>query len=393
MDDFDQLKRLLVRADPGERRCRRSAFAALKSRARLWQGVHHRGEAAVFADAELSAEDRRAMASHFPAYAKTVSIPLLRLGPGAVFSPATRPEEWQAGDREETYLVVNILMADLAPGARIELRGKVASVLIGRLRVAPGPSCIDGAGAGHIQVLPTPTPLDTGIKGSLDGKRGADGVCGADGRPGRDCRVLPSVFGPQPTDLSPRAERDGGDGAVGSPGAAGGRGFTGRMCKTTEITVVRFLPDSGPLIVTSHADRGGHGGDGGAGGRGGLGGPGGRGAPGLIPPEPGGRPGADGFGGAGGRGGNGGRGGISSPLFLSVPADQTHFVVARSFPSRGGRAGRGGPAGGNGALPGTDGRAGRGRPGAEIFLNGARSGANPSPFDGAIEPSLEEFEP
>ncbi|NUB45501.1 hypothetical protein GEU84_013970 [Fertoebacter nigrum] len=362
--DFDTLKVLLVRADPADRPARRAAFAGLQARRRLWQGVHDRGEAAIFADAPLRPEDRRAMAPHFPAYVKSVSIPLLQLAAGEVFAPATRADDWDTGEREELYLVVNILRAELAPGARIALAGNVASLLIGDL-------CVTGTGAAHIAVLPTPHPVDTGIQGALDGPAGAAGWQGSAGRQGQDCRVRPGLFGPQALDLPPLALRDGGDGGPGGDGGAGRRGRTGGASKTTEITIGRFLPGSGPLHVCVSAGRGGDGGAGGAGGPGGVAGVGGRGAPGLTPPESGGQDGQPGRPGRGGAGGNGGRGGIGSPVFVSLPAAQSHLLTTSALPSPGGRGGAGGP----GAPPGPDGLAGRGRPPAPVFINGTDAAA------------------
>ncbi|WP_027999463.1 hypothetical protein [Sinorhizobium arboris] len=386
ISDIHSLRRWMSHAGGTERRLRQRSFAGLGGRTRLWQGVHDRGEAYIFAGTPLEASDIERMGEHFPARLKVVSARDVKLGPGAVLDVSATADEWNVGTREELYTLLNIGSLTLDRGARIVVRGNVFSMLVQQLDILPGHADEEiGAVSHHIAILPTPHPVDSGISGPLDGPAGFPGRDGLPGRDGRSVKLRASVFGPAIVDVVPFDECSGGDGGNGTDGGRGRRGRTGGMCKTAEITIRSFASTSDRLSVFCQAGRGGDGGAGGKGGDGGRGGNGGRGGADVNESRYG-PPGLGGRGGKGGRGGNGGNGGISSNVFISCPPAKAHLITVEALESEGGRCGSGGGGGRGGApgeskegissvlpgLPGPSGEPGlpgRGRPSARVHVN------------------------
>jgi len=386
--DLAEMREVFVRADDATRRRRQFAFDHLKSRARLWQGVHDRGEANIFADLPVLDSDFWGLGHHFPARIKAISIRNLELGPGEVLDITTTPEEWGVWENEELYVLLNVDRCTLRHGGRICVQGNVLSIVIQRLDIvaAPWEAGMPTQSHHHIAILPTRHPVDAILDGPLDGPDGVPGESGLSGRPGRSCRYAVSLLGPIIKEVPPRKDRDGGDGMPGAPGGRGRRGRPGGMCKTAEITIRSFAQESAPLLLFAQAGRGGHGGRGGAGGNGGDGGAAGHGIAGRLDLYPHGRPGAGGAGGAAGNGGCGGNGGISSNIFISCPPDREHLVRTLTLPSVPGLPGEGGAGGAGGpGHPGTDsgmtadpgrpgapgkpGLPGRPRPAARVYVN------------------------
>ncbi|MFK0278725.1 hypothetical protein ACIQUG_34050 [Ensifer sp. NPDC090286] len=364
------------------RRRRLRSFGDFGGRTRLWQGVHDRGEAYIFAGRALDPHDVERMREHFPARLKVVSARSIELSEGAVFDVSATADDWDVGTREELYTVLNVESLTLAASARLVVRGNVFSMVVQRLNVLAGEA---GTQEYHIGILPTPHPVDSLLSGPLDGPSGSNGSDGQPGCDGRSLNVRASVFGPAAADPVPVDECHGSDGGHGSNGQDGRRGRTGGMLKTAEITIRSFAEASHRLSIFCQAGQGGSGGRGGNGGNGGRGGHAGRDGASLNDSHVG-HAGAGGNGGDGGRGGNGGNGGISSNVFISCPPAQAHLIEARSADSLGGRGGeggvegQGGPAGtamaeniiarpGDPGRPGTAGLVGRRRPKARIHIN------------------------
>ncbi len=359
-----------------------------QGRSRLWQGVHDRGEDFMFMDFPLAEGDLDLMVEHFPARLQLISMPELRLGSGDVLDVTSHAREWEVGEREELYTVLNIGRCVLEDGARIQVQGNVLSMLVQEMMIGTGVTETISLDNAHIAVLPTPFPVDSSMTGPADGPAGAQGERGENGFDGTDCQVVGTTLGPMLKQSSSQPERSGTPGLPGRDGGAGRKGRTGGMCKRAHITVRAFAAGSGPLRVYAKTGDGGRGGDGGCGGAGGHGGNAGAGAPQLEPPLAAGTPGHGGDGGRGGDGGNGGRGGISSVIHISCPPEKEFLVRTRAEKGYGGEGGRGGPGGRGGnaglaALPasmaqaqpgrtgldGVSGQAGRGRPAPAIYVN------------------------
>ncbi|MBD9628006.1 hypothetical protein IB279_34195 [Ensifer sp. ENS06] len=377
--DVEGLRKHLCHATEAARKARLPAIGGLSSRKRLWQGVHDRGEAYIFAGASLTQSDHELMAEHFPARLKAVSIANLTLEAGEVFDLSTHPDEWAVGHREELYLLVNIGRCLIGKGAKLVVRGNVASILMQSLMLVD-----DSDDSPHIEILGTPFPVDSCMTGPLDGGDGFPGYLGLDGDAGPTSLLRHTMFGSFASHSLPLENCSGGDGRSGLTGGNGRKGRTGGMCKTAEITIRKFLDGSAMLHVHAEAGRGGNGGNGGDGGRGGS-----PGTPGLgftkddsLPRV--GATGRPGDGGNGGNGGHGGNGGISSNVFITCPTEQVGLVRTSSRPSPGGKAGTGGQGGMPGqrdpssgatevdAKPGRNGVHGidgRSRPPARLYVN------------------------
>ncbi|MGE6781825.1 hypothetical protein ACQKGL_04835 [Ensifer adhaerens] len=363
---------------------RLQSFDHFGGRARLWQGVHDRGEAYIFAGERLKALDVERMVEHFPARLKVVSARNIELAADAVLDVSATAEDWEVGTREELYTLFNVGTLTIGPGARVVVEGNVFTMVVQHLDVRESGGREIGQDNYHIGILPTPHPVDSRLSGPLDGPSGS---AGSDGQPGRDGKALQfraSIFGPAAAHPVAKIDCDGQDGANGLNGQAGRRGRTGGMCKTAEISIRAFAASSGPLKVFCQAGQGGRGGQGGKAGDGGRGGNAGRG--GYQHDNLFGKAGNGGHGGDGGGGGNGGNGGISSNVFVSCPSDQVHLVTVKALESQGGPPGQGGAAGkggmpGNGVQasaaascglsgrPGASGLGGRGRPKARMHIN------------------------
>ena len=385
-------RRVLSRATPEERKRRGATFFdAIRSRQRLGQGMHDRGEAFTFADAEPTQSDGKGLARHLPVRVCAISVAHKTLAAGEVWDVSVRGEDWGVDDVEELYVIVNVGVLVMEPGASLIVRGNVFSLVCQRLvrngpapeNVVPGPDNFD------IGILPTPFSVDTG-SGPLDG---ADGADGSDGRDGLDLDIRTGMLGPLVVDETAEAGPAGSAATAGGPGQDGTRGRTGGMCKLAELTLREVAGTRGVLTVFAQAGHGGRGGDGGPGGHGGRGGHGGSGGRSLRGPVPGGDGGDGGPGGDGGDGGRGGHGGISSNVYITVEPPDAHKVFAFAQPSQPGEGGASGVGGhgGEGGTPGlgsrteedgrrglrgtdgthgTPGRGGKARPAAALFLNG-----------------------
>lgn len=385
VSDIHTLRKWMSHADETARRKRLRSFDDFGGRARLWQGVHDRGEAYIFAGKPLDQRDVERMAAHFPARLKVVSARNIELAAGAAFDVSATGEDWDVGTREELYTVLNIGSLTLGPGARVIVRGNVFSMVVQHFNVLASQAGEIGADSHHIGILPTPHPVDSRLSGPLDGPSGIKGSDGQPGRDGHSINLRASIFGPAAAGAIPADDCNGSDGGSGTNGGDGRRGRTGGMCKSAEITIRSFADASQRLTVFCQAGQGGRGGAGGEGGDGGWGGNAGRGGSSFHDSQFG-NAGAGGNGGDGGRGGNGGNGGISSNVFISCPPDRAHLIAIKAVDSQGGFPGQGGAGGrggmpGNGmtatatAAPGTPGRpgasglAGRSRPKARIHIN------------------------
>lgn len=383
--DIHSLRCWMSHAAETARAKRRHSFTQFGGRARLWQGVHDRGEAYIFAGEPLDARDVERMGEHFPARLKIVSARRIELAAGGVLDVSATAEDWDVGTREELYTLFNVGTLTIGPDARVIVKGNVFSMVVQHLDVRESRMQEVGPANHHIGIFPTPHPVDSRLSGPLDGPCGSAGGDGQPGRDGSSMQVRATVFGPRLIGPSKSIDYDGQDGARGFAGQSGRRGRTGGMCKTAEITVRSLAASSSPLKVFCQAGHGGRGGQGGKGGDGGRGGNAGRQDAGhnenLF-----GKAGNGGPGGDGGQGGNGGNGGISSNVFVSCPPDQVHLIAVTSLESLGGPAGQGGAAGSGGmpghgtptsavtafgldGQPGTPGLDGRGRPKARMHIN------------------------
>ncbi|MBK5571829.1 hypothetical protein [Ensifer sp. SSB1] len=383
--DIHSLRWWMSHAAETARAKRLQSFDHFGGRARLWQGVHDRGEAYIFAGEPLEERDVERMGEHFPARLKVVSARNIELAAAAVLDVSATAEDWEVGTREELYTLFNVGTLTIGPGARVIVRGNVFSMVVQHLDVRESGAREIGQDNHHIGILPTPHPVDSRLSGPLDGPSGSAGSDGQPGRDGKSLQFRASVFGPAAANTVAIIDRDGNGGANGLDGQTGRRGRTGGMCKTAEISIRSFAASSRPLTIFCQAGQGGRGGAGGKGGDGGQGGNAGRGGASFHDSQFG-NAGAGGNGGNGGRGGNGGNGGISSNVFISCPPNRAHLIAIKAVDSQGGFPGQGGAGGrggmpGNGmtatatAAPGTPGRpgasglAGRSRPKARIHIN------------------------
>lgn len=388
LPSLENAKRIFFRATE-EQQAARSAFfftEALKARQRLGQGVHDRGEAVGLAGGKLSETDLEGLQKHLPLRMKVVSVLQKSLAPGEEWDLSVRGSFWGLGDLEELYVLLNVGHLQLAPGARVVIRGNVFSFHCQELthHAAPG-----YANNYQVGILPTPFSLDKLHDRPHNGINGAKGASGRQGDDGRPLKISSSIVGPVLMDDPAFVRMNGENGKPGQPGQDGGRGRNGGMCKVAEITIRRL---EGSLTVFSQAGAGGHGGHGGHGGDGGDGGTGSKGWRTINGTFPGGNGGNGADGGDGGNGGHGGNGGLASNIFINLPPEQEGQVTRIALPSEpgiGGSAGMPG-LGGAGGVPGegfsTDshgqaglpgkpgisgrkGNSGRSRHAASIFLN------------------------
>jgi len=374
---LEDARRLLSRADTDARRLRAETFFdAIRYREGLGQGLHDRGEAAVFAEGEIPTSDATGHARHFPLRAQMLSVAEKTVSAGEAMDLSVDRAFWGVGPKEELYSIVNIGTLTLEPGARLIVRGDVLSFVCQRLVLLDHPFGDAGSEHGaHIAILPSPAPLDD-RKGSVYGAPGAPGPCGKNGCDGSVSVQPEGLLGsllPQDIDRNAMHGENGDDGR---PGLQGGRGRNGGMAKLAELTVRSLADPSVPLVVLARGGRGGDGGCGGDGGEGGAGGAGAEGGVGFDGPVPGGGGGDGGDGGAGGDGGHPGNGGLASNVYITVPPEDAEHVVAISVagapgrpgepgkPGRGGRPGAGGGPPENAGPDGTEGKDGAsGKPG------------------------------
>jgi hypothetical protein len=368
---LEEARPLVSRATPEQRAARQRVFfhPALQLRRRLGQGLHDRGEAFVFADGNLTGQDRLPLRSHLPGHVKAISVPEKTVASGETWDVSVRGSIWGLDDMEELYVLVNAGTVRLERGARLAVRGNVFSFVCQRL-VADG---------GQIAILPTPFLIDYGREPRRS-RAGAPGRPGQNGAHGRSPRFQSTWLGCIPLDDIAPADLDGRPGQNGNAGEAGADGLNGGASKLAEVTLRQI---AGSVTVFAQAGRGGDGTPGGEGGSGGNGGDGAAGRIFLDRVLPDGDGGAGGEGGPGGRGGHGGSGGISSNIFVNTRPEDESKVNCVSLPSPAGRGAEGGPggkggAGGRGAAPGPPGadgaqgphgRDGRTRPAPWIFLN------------------------
>jgi len=386
--DPQQFRKIMSRGTDLSR-CRRGKtfFDAIGYRTRIGQGMHDRGEAYVFADADLCDADRRGLSNHFPVRLKSISVARKRLRAGQVWDVSTCGEDWGVDALEELYVLLNVGRLEVEPGAAILVQGNVFSFVCQELIHLPDES----ENVLKVLIRGTPHGVSTGLRDrkNLDGKSGENGVHGISGQNGHDVQLSSSVLGPCIILKDSDQCRDGQRGSDGSNGCAGERGCNGGMSKTAEITIRSFVSSFGGLIVDVQP---GDGGNGGAGGRGGHGGPGGHGASGVVGLDHTfhcGKGGDGGNGGNGGDGGPGGNAGLSSNVYLDVQLHATARVMCVAKQGRPGLGGAGGEEGragvggrpgresldalvgksGRDGRPGRIGRNGKPRPGPPIFLN------------------------
>jgi hypothetical protein len=382
-DTMEDCRRLISMATQEQREKRQEHFynPPIAARQRLGQGMHDRGEAALFANGTIPDGDRQGIGNHLPGRMKAVSVLKKTLRAGEVWDVSVRGEHWGIDDLEELYVTVNVGELIIEPGASIIIRGNVFSLCCERLTCkAEAPF-----GAYHIGILPTPFSVDA-REGDLDGGNGTDGWDGHNGRDGHPVQVSSSLIGYMLVDDIDPAMMNGIDGTPGTAATAGIDGRNGGMCKIAEISVYDL---QGPCTVFSQAGRGGNGGNGGNGGHGGHGGNGTEGYKLVTGVLSSGAGGNGGNGGDAGKGGHAGHGGVASNIYVSVPVHQEEQVTCVAWPSAGGSAGKAGKPGsggkggdgGNGFTKGImgqdgkngaeakDGKEGRDRPAPWIFLN------------------------
>lgn len=386
---YDSAKLLSV-ATPEQRILRQETFyqPALIIRERLGQGKHDRGEAVTFANGELCEADAQGLQNHLPGRIKAVSVLEKTIPAGEVWDISVRGSEWDIDDMEELYTTINVGRLILEPGAKVVVRGNVASILCQELIVLKDHSIPDTETIFHnyqIGILPTPFSVDfkSGPLNGADGENGEHGDPGSDGIPPHYSSTL---LGYQLLEETSQEQMSGNHGSSGTDGTPGVDGRNGGMCKIAEITIRNL---EGNLTVFSQAGKGGDGGHGGSGGDGGHGGNGTTGCKLMRSILPSGYGGNAGHAAHGAKGGNAGHGGLSSNIYVNVPEAQTDQVNCIALFSEGGKGGKGGATGrpgrggkngggsypatdgtdGNAAESGKDGKDGRQRPAAAMFLN------------------------
>ncbi len=126
--DPQQFRKIMSRGTDLSR-CRRGKtfFDAIGYRTRIGQGMHDRGEAYVFADADLCDADRRGLSNHFPVRLKSISVARKRLRAGQVWDVSTCGEDWGVDALEELYVLLNVGRLEVEPGAAILVQGNVFS--------------------------------------------------------------------------------------------------------------------------------------------------------------------------------------------------------------------------------------------------------------------------
>ena len=252
-------RRVLSRATPEERQRRGATFFdAIRSRQRLGQGMHDRGEAFTFADAEPTESDGKGLARHLPVRVSAISVAHKTLAAGEVWDVSVRGEDWGVDDIEELYVIVNVGVLVMEPGASLVVRGNVFSLVCQRLvRNGPATECVVPCPENFdIGILPTPFSVDTG-SGPLDGADGADGAAGLAGADGLDLEIRTGMLGPLVVDETAEASPAGVAGTAGEPGQDGTRGRTGGMCKLAELTLREIAGTRGVVTVFAQAGRGG----------------------------------------------------------------------------------------------------------------------------------------
>ncbi|MFI5062491.1 MAG: hypothetical protein ACHP9Z_00720 [Streptosporangiales bacterium] len=145
----------------------------------------------------------------------------------------------------------------------------------------------------------------------------------------------------------------GSPGAPGTPGTAGANGNPGTPSMPATITIQTALTVTEQLTIYSQSGPGGQGGNGGAGGPGQQGGDGGNGVTCDCTGNAGGQGGNGGRGGAGGAAGNGGNGiAAAGNIVIRVPSQadvaKVHHTAAAAPPGAAGQPGPGGPGGAGG---------------------------------------------
>ncbi|MBL8228234.1 MAG: hypothetical protein JNL98_07145 [Bryobacterales bacterium] len=383
----EDLSRLACRATEAQRHQRLSTFfnPSIALRSRLGQGIHDRGEAAVFAAFQLSPEDRANVQKQLPAPVKAVSVISKRVAAGEEWDVSVRGEAWGLDDSHDLYVIVNAGTVILERGASIAVRGNVLSLLCQRLIVE------DEGSPYHIGILPTPFSVDL-RGGPLHGPPGARGANGHEGSSGRTMHVIPNILGGSLAHDISQEELHGHDGVRGADGSTGKDGRNGGMAKFAEITLRDV---EGVVTLFVQAGTGGDGGRGGDGGDGGRGGDGARAYKVIREVFRGGNGGKGGDGGNGGEGGRAGSGGIASNVYINVQPgqeDRIRVTALASAPGNPGSGGNGGKAGDGGCVgagprselngtpggrgvdgsPGRGGRHGRSRPAPYVFLNETR---------------------
>ena len=298
----------------------------------------------VVGNADLSDEDRAAIAPVFPLTAHVTAAP----------GPITVNSRYDLSTPDGSVRIVSFTDVTLEQGGYFVCESTPLSFTCTTLtRIGTsGSSAADFNILGKTGATPA-TPPTPGAAGQA--APGAPGECSSAG-------------------IAGQGGGNGSSGAAGTPGTAGPNGNPGTPSMQATITIKNALTAS-ELIVYSQSGPGGQGGIGGAGGLGQQGGNGGNGTTCGCTGNGGGSGGDGGTGGAGGAAGNGGNGvNAAGNVVIRVP---THPDVAKvqhttepappgaaGQPGPGGAGGAGGTGGGGGKNNVGGGSGGHGNPGA-----------------------------
>ena len=298
----------------------------------------------VVGNADLSDEDRAAIAPAFPLTAHVTAAP----------GPITVNSKYDLSTPDGSVRIVSFTDVTLEQGGYFVCESTPLSFTCTTLtRIGTsGSSAADFNILGKTGATPA-TPPTPGAAGQA--APGAPGECSSAG-------------------IAGQGGGNGSSGAAGTPGTAGTNGVPGTPSMQATITIKNALTAS-ELIVYSQSGPGGQGGIGGAGGLGQQGGNGGNGTTCGCTGNGGGSGGDGGTGGAGGAAGNGGNGvNAAGNVVIRVPTQSCVAKVrhttepappgAAGQPGPGGAGGAGGTGGGGGKNNVGGGSGGHGNPGA-----------------------------
>ncbi len=309
--------------------------------------LSHRIAAHVVGNADLSDEDRAAIAPAFPLTAHVTAAP----------GPITVSSKYDLSTPDGSVRIVSFTDVTLEQGGYFVCESTPLSftcVTLTRIGTS-GSSAADFNILGKKGATPAtpPTPAAPGQAGA-----GTPGECSSAG-------------------IAGRGGGNGNPGAAGTPGTAGTNGTPGTPSMQATIIIQNTLTAS-PLTVYSQSGPGGQGGNGGAGGPGQQGGNGGSGTTCDCTGNGGGSGGDGGTGGPGGAAGNGGNGvNAAGNVVIKVPAASDVAKVQHTTePVPPGAAGQPGPGGAGGA-------GGSGGGGGKNNLGGAPGGSGPSGATGS----------
>ena len=243
---LEEGRAILNRATEAQRRQRQTTFfhPAIAARSRLGQGRHDRGEAVLFAAAEVEPRDLQGIDLHLPVHVKAISVSEKVVRSGEDWDVSVRGDHWGIGDRQELYVAVNVQRLVLEAGATVSVHGNVLSFLCQQLEASAG---------ARIRILGTPFSVDV-KHGPHDGRPGAAGAAGEDGAAGVAPLLSRCILGERLAQPFSAARLAGGSGTPGAPGAPGGAGRNGGMAKAAEVTLRDV---SGELTIFAQAGQGG----------------------------------------------------------------------------------------------------------------------------------------